>query len=51
MLTFGNKKAYEKYSKSEKRAYWLLLMVTVCGASLVLAWKPYIRPFLKMLSQ
>jgi cell division protein FtsL len=51
MATFANKEAYKNYSKSEKRFYWGFVVAVVCAASLLLAWKPYILPLLKILSQ
>lgn len=47
MVMTGNKEAYEKSSKSEKRFHWWFLAVVVSAASLLLAWKPYILPLLK----
>jgi hypothetical protein len=47
MVMPGEKGAYEKYSKSEKRVYWGFVIAAVCGAALSLAWKPYIAPLLK----
>jgi hypothetical protein len=51
MATFPNKESYKKYSKSEKRFYWGFVIAAVCAASLLLAWKPYVSPLLKMISQ
>lgn len=51
MAALGNKEDYKKYSKSEKRFYWGFVVVNVCVASLLLAWKPYILPLLEMLNQ
>lgn len=47
MVVPGNKEAYKNYSKSEKRFYWGFVIVAVCAAALLLAWKPYIAPLLK----
>lgn len=51
MVVSVNKEDYKRYSKSEKRFYWGFLIVAVCAAALLLAWKPYVLPLLKMLSQ
>lgn len=51
MVTFPNKEAYKKYSNSERRFYWGFLIVVIVAASLLLAWKPYILPLLKMMRQ
>jgi hypothetical protein len=50
MVASVNKEDYKRYSKSEKRFYWGFLIVGVCAASLLLSWKPYISPLLKMIS-
>jgi hypothetical protein len=47
MVMPGEKGAYKKYSKSEKRVYWGFVIAVACGAALSLAWKPYIRPLLQ----
>lgn len=47
MVMLGNKEAYKNYSPSEKRFYWVFVIVVTCGAALALAWKPYIQPLLK----
>jgi uncharacterized Fe-S cluster-containing radical SAM superfamily protein len=47
MVMPGDKEAYKNYSPSEKRFYWGFVVVVACGATLALAWKPYILPLLK----
>lgn len=51
MVVAANKEDYKKYSKSEKRFYWGFVIAAVCAAALLLAWKPFILPLLKMISQ
>ena len=49
MAVSGDKESYKKYSKSQKRFHWGFVVVNVCAASLLLAWKPYILPLLKLI--